>query len=141
MADIVSSMTSQVKFLSPAISGIVVGITSMITGILAKLSKQMQALTESGGSGGAPMDIANIFGIGIPTYFFQIVVGIYVVEIIYILTVLANGIENGSDKLNERYQLGQNLIKSTILYCIIAGIIMILFNSIAASIMGPQLGY
>jgi len=142
MADIVSSMTSQIKFLTPAISGIVVGITSMITAILTRLSTQIEVLTQEGGAiSGAPMDLANIFGTGIPSFYFQIVVGLYVVEIIIILTIMANGIQNGSDKLNEKYQLGTNLISSTILYCFIAGFVIILFNVIAASIMGSALGY
>jgi hypothetical protein len=76
-----------------------------------------------------------LFGDGIPTYYFQLVVGIYVVEIIAILTILANGIENGADKLNERYTLGKNLIRSTFIYVVIALIVMLLFNFIAAQIM------
>ena len=81
----------------------------------------------------------SFFGQGVPTYYFQIVVGIYVVQITYILTILANGIENGSDKLNERYSLGQNLTKATILYCLIALTIMIIFNIIANRIMTVSL--
>ena len=113
----------------------------MISSVLTKLSSQMSSI-QSGGADGisAPMEIAEIFGMGIPTYYFQIVVGIYVVEIIYILTILANGIENGADKLNERYSLGVNLIKSTILYCFISGVVMLLFNSIASNILGSALG-
>jgi len=141
MADIVSSMSAQIKFLSPAISGIVVGITSMITTILAKLSKQMSLLSTQGGDiSGQSMQIANIFGIGIPTYYFQVVVGVYVVQIIFILTIMANGIENGSDKLNERYQLGINMVNGTLLYCFISGVVMVLFNYIASTIMGNSLG-
>jgi len=77
----------------------------------------------------------GMFGDGIPTYFFQIVVGIYVVEIIYILTVLANGIENGSDSLNEQYLIGQNMIKSTLLYIFIAFVVTILFNFVATVVL------
>ena len=56
-------------------------------------------------------------------------------QITYILTILANGIENGSDKLNERYLIGNNLVKSTILYSVVSFAIMILFNLIATSIL------
>jgi hypothetical protein len=135
MAEIISSMNSQVKFLTPIIAGIVIGITSMVTTILGKLTLQMKQLGTGtdGGAGGALT--SGFFGQGVPTYYFQIVVGIYVVQITYILTIMANGIENGSDKLNERYLLGQNLIRSTLLYTIIAGTIMILFNIIANRIM------
>jgi len=138
MADIISDMKSQIAFLTPAISGIVIGITSMITFILGRLSGQINKLgTEQAATNvGA---LANLFGDSIPTYYFQAVVGIYVVQIIYILTVLSNGIENGEDKLQERYLLGVNLIKSTILYCIIAGTVMLIFNLIALKIVGVSL--
>ncbi len=135
MADIISDMKSQIAFLTPAISGIVIGITSMITYILGSLSKNITNLgAEQGGTNiGA---LANFFGDGVPTYYFQAVVGIYVFQIVYILTILSNGIENGADKLQERYLLGNNLIKSTILYCLISGIVMLIFNIIAAQIVG-----
>ena len=56
-------------------------------------------------------------------------------QIIFILTVIANGIENGSDKLNERFQLGNNLIRSTILYVFISAAVILLFNIIAGRIL------
>jgi hypothetical protein len=138
MADIISSMTSQIKFLTPAIAGIVIGITSMITTVLSKLGSQTAQLTAGMGteaSAAGAMNVAGMFGTGIPTYYFQIVVGLYVVQITYVLTVLSNGIENGSDKLNERYQLGVNMMNSTLLYCFIALFVMLLFNFIAINIM------
>ncbi len=135
MADIISDMKSQIAFLTPAISGIVIGITSMITFILGSLSGSIQKIgTEQAGD--QLGTLMNLFGDGMPTYYFQAVVGIYVFQIVYILTILSNGIENGADKLNERYSLGNNLIKSTLTYCIIAAIVMIIFNVIAANIIG-----
>lgn len=135
MADVISSMKAQVKFLTPAIAGIVIGITSMISTILTKLSAQLGAFAAKGETAGGWGDMLSIFGIGIPTFHFQIVVGIYIVQIVYILTVLSNGIENGADKLGERFALGKNLVSSTLLYCFIAGIVMLLFNLFANSIM------
>jgi len=135
MAEVISSMNSQIKFLTPVIAGIVIGITSMVTTILGKLSLQMKELTTGAEEGLSSAVAGGFFGQGVPTYFFQIIVGIYVVQITYILTVLSNGIENGSDKLNERYLLGKNLVRSTLLYCIVASAIMIIFNMIANKIM------
>lgn len=138
MSEVISSMNSQIKFLTPVIAGIVIGITSMITTILGKLSMQMKALgADNGGvEGGVGSTLAaGFFGQGIPTFYFQLIVGIYVVQITYILTILANGIENGSDKLNERYILGQNMVRSTLLYCIVSAAIMLIFNFIASKIM------
>ncbi|MBW3016435.1 hypothetical protein KY309_02390 [Candidatus Woesearchaeota archaeon] len=138
MADIISDMKSQIAFLTPAIAGIVIGITSMITFILGNLSKNISQMgaEQAGTSIGA---LAGFFGDGIPTYYFQLVVGVYVFQIVYILTILSNGIENGADKLQERYLLGTNLIRSTVLYCLIAGIVMLIFNIIALKIVGAAL--
>lgn len=137
MAEVLSSMKSQVRVLTPAIAGIVVGITAMISSILTKLSAQLGSMASKSAEQASSFgDMLSIFGIGIPTYHFQIVVGIYIVQIAYILTVLANGIENGSDKLAERYQLGKNLISSTLLYCFIAGVVVVLFSMFASKIIG-----
>ena len=101
MADVISSMKSQIKYLTPAIAGIVIGITSMISTILTRLSSQLAALAQPG-EVNTFEGILNIFGIGIPTYYFQIIVGIYIVQIAFILTKLSSGVENGADKLGDR---------------------------------------
>ncbi len=138
MSDTISSMNSQIKFLTPAIAGIVIGITSMITTILGQLGTQLRTLTagqESSGLGAAG-GMVTLFGEGIPTFYFQAIVGLYVVQLIYILTIITNGIENGADNLGEKFTLGKNLIKSTISYVIVSMLIMLIFNIIAGTIMG-----
>jgi len=138
MADIISSMKSQISFLTPAISGIVVGITSMITTIIGKIGPLLESVSAGGSE--APTDLISIFGgDGIPTYHFQIIVGLYVVQIVYLLTVLTNGIENGSDKLAERYSLGNNLIKSTSLYIILSLVVIILFSYVSNIIIAKTI--
>ncbi len=135
MADIISDMKQQVSILAPALAGIVVGITSMIIGILNSLSDQMTNISAISADGTIPPGFLDLFGEGIPTYYFQIIIGVYIVEVIYIMILLINGVESGSDKLSERYLLGSNLIKSTIVYTIIALAIMVVFNAIASSII------
>ena len=140
MTDVVSSMKAQIKFLTPIIAGVVIGITSMITTILGSLSTHMESLqglgAESGAQGIQAAGLLEMFNAGVPTYYFQVIVGLYVVQIIYILTVISNGIMNGSDKFSEKYELGKNLITSTILYCFIAGVVILIFNLVAGSILG-----
>ena len=135
LAEIISSMKSQISFMTPVIAGIVVGITSMISNILAKLGpmlQQQQGGAAVGSAGALPMDL---FGLGIPSYHFQAIVGIYVIQITYILTILANGIENGADNLNEKYLIGKNVLYATILYVGIAFIITIIFNTVAVMVL------
>ena len=140
LADVVSSMKSQISFLAPSIAGIVIAISSMISVIINNLAKLLSSeslgdlgTTDVGGTG-----FMDLLGAGVPPYYFQIIVGLYVVQIVFILTILINNILNGSDKLNEKYLKGKNLIKSTILYCLISLSLMIMFNYIAYSILGKS---
>ena len=140
LAEITSSMKSQVAFLTPLIAGIVVGIGTMITTIIGSLSTQLGAATEGAGESasmfGGPGGLTDIFPLDglMPPFFLQMVVGVYVVQMIYVLTVLANGIENGVDKLKEEDSLGKNLYRSTILYVMIAAITIFAFNLLAAAV-------
>jgi len=145
MADTISSLSSQIAFLTPAIAGVVVGITSMITTIIGKLSIDLNSLSAStatdtaGAGGGVGLSVGiptQFFSPGVPTFYFQIIVGLYVVQIIYIMTIIVNGIRNGSDPLNERYMLGNNLSRSVILYAMISLIVMIIFNFVAIKVFG-----
>jgi len=139
LAEVVSSMKSQINFLAPIIAGVVVGISSMLVNIIGKLgdmvsSAAAQGDTSSLGNLGA---ISTMFKIkdAIPGFYFQIVVGIYVVQIIYILTMLSNGVENGVDKLNEQNQLGKNLLRGVGFYIIVALIVTLIFNAMANTIL------
>lgn len=147
LAEVISSMKSQISFLTPAIAGIVVGISAMIVNIIVALNLKITSFSLEAGAGetstaaGGLTTIVDLFKIDgiIPGYFFQIVVGIYVVQLAYILTIMQNGIENGSDKVNEQHLLGKNLIRSFILYAIIATIVTILFSSMAQGLLAKDL--
>ncbi|MFH2021155.1 MAG: hypothetical protein ABIJ34_07075 [archaeon] len=137
MAETTSSMQSQINFLTPLISGIVIGLTSMITTILGQLTNQMGTFTQDSGiAGGASGgSILELFQDSIPTYYFQLVVGIYVIEITYILTQMLNTLINGYDPLNEKYLMSLYIKKSGTMYCMIGFVIILLFNIIAASVI------
>ncbi len=139
MADVISSMKSQITFLTPTIAAIVMGITSMITAILGKLSTRVSDLqSQTGNVQGTSMGtslLGSFSGGAVGTYFFQIVVGLYVVQIIFILIILVNGIENGADKTSEGAMLGENMIRSTLTYVLLAFVVVLLFNVVAANIV------
>ncbi|MEM3690146.1 MAG: hypothetical protein QXZ40_00245, partial [Candidatus Micrarchaeia archaeon] len=135
LADILSSMKSQISFLTPAIAGIVVGITSMITTILGGLAQTLREQQAGSGELGSMNAMSGMFGDGIPPYYFQLIVGIYLVEVTYILIVISNGIERGADSLGERYALGTEMPKSVILYTLLSLAVIIIFNLVASKIM------
>jgi len=144
MADVISSMKSQIRFLTPVIAAIVMGITSMITAILGKLGERVAILQGQTAAAGQGADVGSSLlgsfsGGGVPTFYFQIVIGIYVVQLVYVLTILVNGIENGADKVGERAMLGENLFRSTITYAVLSFFVMLTFNMVASSLV-PSVG-
>ncbi len=137
LADVLSSMVSQINFLTPLIAGIVVGVGSMVTTIIGKLGS---AFDTVGGVGaevpsnlGALASIMNIKD-AIPGYFFQLVVGLYVLEITIVLTILSTSIERGMDKTTTRHRIGKNVKKSMLLYMVVALIGVVLFNLLANAV-------
>ncbi len=145
MAEVIASMKSQISFLTPIISGIVIGITSMITTILSQLSGQLGKLSSGDaasatGQAGAASGLLTLFGDGIPTFFFSMIVGIYVVQVIILLSQLINQIQNGVDVVNEQFLIAGNLIKGTGLYIVVAFVIILAFNLLAGHILSAVTG-
>jgi Flp pilus assembly protein TadB len=123
LAEIISDMKSNMTFLAPLLSGIVVGLAAMITNILtrldiAKLSGDTSALSGFGNLG----TILSIFDISkmIPPYILQIIVGVYLIEVIFILTQTLVVIDSGEDKLEQTNKTGINLKKGIVLYVVTA---------------------
>jgi hypothetical protein len=143
LSEIISSMKSQINFMAPVISGIVVGISSMIIGVISKLSGLLTRTQGGDISGGINVAVlADLFSKTdtIPGYWFQIVVGVYVVQIIYVLSVLANGIEFGVDKLNEKNSIGKNVLRGTMIYLFVALACILLFGRIASTVLSGTSG-
>ena len=144
LAEVVSDMRSNMTFLAPLLAGIVVGLATMITAILNTLS----GLT-SGEAGGTELaglgnlgNITEIFNLEtmIPPYFIQISIGIYIVEIVFILTAALVTVDSGKDKLQEKNQLAKNLRKSIILYIITAIISIVALTVLSKVALGGVVG-
>jgi hypothetical protein len=137
LADIISSMKSQITFLTPVIAGIVVGVATMVTTIINKLSGTLAGggvdASQQMGSLAGMADILDITNV-IPGFYFQLVVGLFVVEMVYILTVLSNSIEKGVDKLSEQNSMGRNMLIGVGLYVLISLIGIIVFTILAGGI-------
>ncbi len=146
LSEVISSMKSQISFLTPIIAGIVIGIATMIVGILGRLTTQLSETQivegDSAGVGGGFQGLVQLFEIQniIPSYYLQLIVGLYLVEIVIVLTILSNGIENGADDLAKENSIGKNLYRSSILYIIVAVFVTIIFTLLASTISlgGPQ---
>ena len=118
LAEIVSDMKSNMTFLAPLLAGIVVGLAAMIATILTKL-ESLQTLASSSDAGlGSLSTIGGIFQVKemIPPYFLQVTIGIYILEIIFILTTALVTVDAGRDQLKEKYERARYLKAGILLY-------------------------
>ena len=144
LAEIVTDMKSNMTFLAPLLAGIVVGLSAMITFILSKLQTLQASLGSSGelsgvGSLGNIMQTFDIVNM-VPPYFVQASIGLYVVEIVFILTTALVTIEAGRDILREKYELSVNLKRSLALYLITALISIVALTLLATVALGNLAG-
>jgi hypothetical protein len=115
LAEVISDMKSNMTFLAPLLAGIVVGLASMITLILGKLTNVINMAVSSGqGLSGyeTVATIVDLFKVEfmIPPYILQICVGIYII--------------------------GKNLLSAGLLYTIVAFLSITLLSVIASIAIG-----
>jgi Flp pilus assembly protein TadB len=141
LAEIVSDMKSNMTFLAPLLSGIVVGLALMITNILNTLG-----LAElSGADAGTLVEVEGILSIFeitkiIPPYYLAIAIGIYLIQIIFILTRVLVTIDSGDDRLEMANKIGINLKKGIGLFFVVSLLTIIALFVLSSVVLGNGLG-
>jgi len=123
LAEIISDMKSNMTFLAPLLSGIIIGLAGMITSILSALESMFKGGDAAGAAGiGSVEGILEMFDVTVmlPTYWLQIIVGIYLIQVVFILTSTLVTIKSGRDPLQTTAETGKNLKVTIILYSIVA---------------------
>jgi len=122
LADIISDMKSNMTFLAPLLSGIIVGLSGMITSIIGALGTATSAANATQTSGMGFGSILSIFKSStmVAPYWIQVSIGLYLIEIIFILTTTLVIIKSGKDELEQTAEIGINLKHGVVLYLIIA---------------------
>ena len=134
LADIISDMKSNMTFLAPLLAGIIDGLSGMISTILGSLGGMLEGLDSSDVG---VSTIGGLFGIFdpvliIPTYWVQVVIGLYLIQIVFILTSTLVTIKSGRDPLETVSETGKNLKFTMTLYLIIALVSIVLLSLVGA---------
>lgn len=135
LAEVVSDMQGNMVFLAPLLSGIVVGLAAMIAFILNRLSELFFDFDIGTGIGGVDMNtFLRLFDIVkmVPPYYLQIAIGIYIVQVIFILTSVLVAIDSGEDRLKKTNETGLNLKRGVLLYVIVTSISIVVLSFLAA---------
>jgi hypothetical protein len=114
--ELTSTLRSTVTVFAPLIAGVTLAITTLITRILASLSWNMpeETITDLSPSFSGISEAFIVENVR-PEYF-VLVIGIYLVELVFLLTRFTNGINEGDDKATYMYSLGKNMPMAIIVF-------------------------
>lgn len=138
LEDVTSTMSIQSVILAPLSAGVVVTIAAIMTRLLVSLGEALtsvyssigSALGPAGGVGtGVISSIVNLNAI-IPIHGFQLIVGIYLVEIVTIIAITLSTITNGEESLFKRLTISKLLLYSCVVYFVTLLFTYYLFTSV-----------
>jgi len=129
-----SSMKFQAYFLTPLITGLIVSIADVIVKVLVQLGAYLDTigLNDEAGFG----NVSGIFGnleTSVSPEIFQLIVGIYLIEVVMILGYFLTKISRGDDSVNQWYLTGKMLLLSVIIYFIVAVAASMVFGDLIRS--------
>ncbi|MEM5829266.1 MAG: hypothetical protein QW040_00540 [Candidatus Aenigmatarchaeota archaeon] len=140
--DLVSDNVSTIKFmcffLNPIVTGVATALGLIIMGILISLSLSLGRVI-------LPEEVSGIPSIGLPIFdiwkasrvspaIFQLVIGIYLIEVSIISGILIVGLETGFDLVVWLDKTSKILLVSTILFVVISIIIYVSLSGMIISI-------
>lgn len=143
LEDTTSTILMLAYLLAPVVSGIAVGMSQTIMTAIFKMSKKFQEssaalpqgqATEAGA--GATQFNSVLGGVesGIPPELLQFVVGIYLIQLLYILGTFYMKITKGENDTYRQVFTGKLLIVGMMFYCIVLMVVGVLFGGVISSV-------
>ncbi len=139
LEEISSALKLQAQFIAPFICAIVATMATFIIELLQMIAEFLVSIEETFNMGGTfihsgttqfsqSLSMVNLEKVMPPTIF-QLIIGIYMIEIVVILSYFLNGIRNGFDETTRNVMIGKTLVTSLILYSVILLISLFLTKS------------
>jgi hypothetical protein len=143
LSETTSDMQLQSLIFAPLSAGIVVGLMAIVTYMFVFFGASLQGLKtffEKTGFGDTGMSAFSFLwnvGEGIPFHVFQIIVGIYMIETVYIISYFLGEINYGDDDVSKLYDLGKTMLIGIVIYSIT---VCLLFFGMSSLINLSELG-
>ncbi|SFM83779.1 hypothetical protein [Methanolobus profundi] len=115
--DMTSTMRSTAAVFAPLIAGVTIALSEVIAKILQNISDSIERLPENAFPGPAQISPGNL-NQSIPSDLFMFAIGIYIILITVILIRFSGTIEYGGDRAQLRYEIGQTLPITIIVFTV-----------------------
>ncbi|MBI4021272.1 MAG: type II secretion system F family protein [Candidatus Aenigmarchaeota archaeon] len=131
LEETVNSMKFQAYFLTPIVTGLIVSIAQIIIQVLGKLGTYVEGIGV--GSELGLGDLSSLFGsaeASTSPEVFQLIIGIYVIEVIMILGMFLTKINHGNNQIIQRNMTGKMLFVALIVYFLVALFSTVMFSDL-----------
>jgi hypothetical protein len=142
MDDTTTTLQMLAYMLAPIISAVAVGMSQTIIQALYKLGESFQQTQENlpntgdaGLSGPAGPSLVSDLDKAIPPEALQLVVGIYLVQLLYILGVFYNKIIEGENPTKKNLTIGKMMISGLTFYTLGVTIVSLLFGNMISGLL------
>ncbi len=119
LSDTTSSMKFQAYFLTPMITGLIVAMTDVIVQVLVKLGEYLEGVGASQAMG-VNFGMISLGAPSITAALFQLIVGVYLIEVVFILAMFLTKIEKGEDPISLKATAGNMIMIGLVFYVLIA---------------------
>ncbi len=143
LSETVSSMKFQAYMLTPIITGLIVSMSQVITDVLAALGRRLATSGLLSGSGLDEFGVAKIFGDvdkAIPPAIFQLIIGVYLIQVIIILAIFLTKINHGDNKVVQWNMAAKMLLVGIAVYSIVALISATMFADMISGALESFIG-
>lgn len=140
MRDIVSNLSMQGGFIAPVMAGIVASSAVIIIQMLQAVAKAIQAIekmynfgSDVGGSMSSTLSLLDLRNVMPPTVM-ELIAGIYLVEIVVIISIFVTGIDRGFNRVQRDHMIYKSLTMAVIIFTIVFFIMVLMFQPIMSKI-------
>ncbi|MBL7169395.1 MAG: hypothetical protein ISS48_00045 [Candidatus Aenigmarchaeota archaeon] len=137
LSEVISTMRIQALLLAPLASGIVVSLAAMMMHMLISLSGWAESFQQQLGTYGPVGAVGggifnSIFTIDkiLPVAYFQLIVGIYMIEVVTMISVFLSLIEHGEERIQRKYDLGKMLLIAVGIYTVTVILLYLILSSL-----------
>ena len=125
LSDITSEMQVTTLIFAPITAAIVVGLMAIVIYLFAYFGQSLQGVqnffTRIGAGSTAMSGYMFLFNVGkqIPFHYFQLIVGVYMIEVVSMLSCFLSEISYGDDEVSLLFNLGKSLFIGLVIYSLV----------------------
>lgn len=137
LSDVTSTMNIQSLILAPIASGIVVALAALMMYMMVNLSEWVANFQNTlndygpvGSIGGTFFESILMMDQILPVSYFQLIVGIYLIEVVVMITLFLSIIKYGDEKIQRKYDIGKSLLIALGIYSISSIVLYLMLTSL-----------